>query len=490
MKLVKTKIVSIIVIAAITAIFSSCSEKSKSKSANDSLANGDRIITLARSSDVVSFDPHNQNDSKSITATHEIYDTLVILSTENTFEPALAESWEFTDDTTAVFKIRSGVKFQDGSILTAEDCKYSLLREKASSKVGHLVQMIKSVDVNDDTTFTIHMTEPSAALISSLAHPGSSILSEAYTEGLEAEGKALTDAPMGTGPYSFVKWTPGNSYELKRFDGYWGEKPQNGGLIVKIIPEEAARTMALEAGEVDLLIDVSSQDVNRIQENKKLKLIEYPSTRIEYLVINTQKAPFDNVLVRKALNCAIDTQSIITVAANGQALPLDTYLASCALGTSEDVVTYSYDPEQAKKYLEEAGYADGFECSIMVGNDTRARTAQVIQANLAEIGITVTIDSMDAGVFYEKAGEGAHEIGVSGWMANAEPDNTFRPLFHSADSGAGGNYSFHSFADVDALIDEAAKTQDMDKRMENYSKVLKKLGSMLQINYSVLPLFL
>lgn len=473
MKLFK-KVAALTITAAMVFSLGACGSDS-SASTDTSVVLTDKIITMAQTSDVQSFDPHGQNNSYSINATNEIYDTLVRLGTDNEFLPSIAESWEFTDDTTVVFHIRDDVKFQDGTDLTAEDCVFSLMREKESSKVGHLVSMIESVDVDDDYTFTVHMNEPSAALISSLIHPGSAILSKAYTEKLEAEGGSLSDAPMGSGPYSFVSWTPGDNFELKRNDNYWGEKPQNGGLIVKIIPEEASRTMALETGEIDVLIDVSLQDVDRIKENTDLTLVEYPSTLLQYMVINTSKAPFDNVLVRKALNCAIDTESIIAVAANGNADALHSYIAPCALGYSDDIVTYAYDPEQAKAYLKEAGYEDGFDCTIMVGNNTRARAAQVIQANLKDVGINLEIEQMDGGVFYEKTGEGAHELGIAGWMANAEPDNTFRPLFHSADTGAGGNRSFHSFPEVDTLIDEAAQNQDMTQRLENYAEAMNIL---------------
>lgn len=469
------KMMAVTLTAAMVLSLGACGSASTSNNGDDSVALADKIVTLAQTSDVQSFDPHGQNNGYSICATNEIYDTLVRLNTDNEFVPSIAESWDFTDDTTVTFHIRKDVKFQDGSALTAEDCAYSIMREKESSKVGHLVKMIDSVDVDDEYTFTVHMNEPSSALISSLSHPGSSILSKAYTEKLEADGKALTDAPMGSGPYSFVSWTPGNNFELKRNDAYWGEKPQNGGLIVKIIPEEASRTMALEAGEVDVLIDVSLQDVNRINENKDLNLVEYPSTVIQYMVINTSKEPFDNVLVRKALNYGINTKSIIEVAANGNADVFHSYIAPCALGYSKDIVTYDYNQEKAKECLAEAGYENGFDCTIMVGNNTRARAAQVIQANLKEIGINVEIKQMESGVFYEKTGDGQHELGIAGWMANAEPDNTFRPLFHSADTGNGGNRSFHSIAEVDTLIDEAAQIQDMTKRIDNYAKAMNIL---------------
>lgn len=433
----------------------------------------DAIIKMAQSTDVISFDPHNHNDVSSANVTRHVFSNLVKLTTDGEFVGDLAESWEFLDDLNVKFTLKPDVKFHNGDVLTAEDVKFSLERQKNSSKVGHLVKMIDSVEVVDDLNVIIHMNEPSSALISSLAHSGGAILNKKVVEELDATGKTMDSNMIGTGPYKFESWNPGDSVSLVRNDEYFGEKPANGGLQLRVITEESSRTIALETGEIDVVLDVASTDANRIRDNSELDLVEYESTQVEFLVMNTQKAPFDNPLVRKAINHAVDKESIITVAVNGEATPQTSYLGDGAIGYSSDVTAYDYDLEKAKALLAEAGYANGFECTVYVASDIRSRAAQVLQASLAQIGVTLRIEQMDSGVFYDKTGTGEHDMALTGWVANAEPDNTFRPLFHSSNIGSGGNRSFYVNPTVDGLIDEAAITQEMDERLENYAEVLR-----------------
>lgn len=444
-----------------------------STSSSNVVKGEDGIVKMAQSSDVISFDPHNHNDVASSNVTRHVFSNLVKLTTDGEFVGDAAEGWEFLDDLNVKFTLKSGIKFHNGDVLTAEDVKFSLDRQKNSAKVGHLVKMIDSVEVVDDLNFIIHMNESSSALISSLAHSGGAILNKKVVEELDAAGKTMDSNMIGTGPYKFESWNPGDSISLIRNDDYFGEKPANGGVQIRVITEESSRTIALETGEIDIVLDVASTDANRIRENSELDLLEYESTHIEFLVMNTQKAPFDNVLVRQAINHAVDSEAIITVTVNGEATPQESYLGDGAIGYSSDVTVYDYDLEKAKALLAEAGYADGFECSVYVASDARSRAAQVLQASLSQIGITLKIEQMDSGVFYDKSGAGDHDMALTGWVANAEPDNTFRPLFHSSNVGAGGNRAFYVNSTVDALIDEAAVTQEMDKRLENYAEVLR-----------------
>ncbi len=165
--------------------------------------------------------------------------------------------------------------------------------------------MIDNVEVVDDLNFIIHMNQPSNTLLTSLAHSGGAILCKSYTEKLEAEGKKIADAPMGSGPYTFVSWQAGSQLELKRNDNYFDKEraAKNGGIILKPITEETSRTIALENGELDLLLNVGTNDAQKIRDNENLALDEYQSSQVEMFVMNTQKAPFDNPLVRQARCC-------------------------------------------------------------------------------------------------------------------------------------------------------------------------------------------
>lgn len=441
-------------------------------------AAGSSTITIGCSTDLTSLDPHNHNDTASAYATRHIYNNLVKMNENNEFVPNLAESWEFADDTTVNFTLKDGVKFHNGETLTAEDVKFSLERQMESPKVGHLLYMIDSIEVVDDLHFTIHMNAPSNALISSLFHSGSAILCKSYTEGLEAEGKSLESAPMGCGPYKFVEWVPGASYTLEKFDDYFDPETaaKNDKLVFKIISEESARTIALENGELDLLVNVGTSDAQRLRETEGIALDEFGYTSVEYFCGNTQKAPFDNKLVRQAMNYAINKEDCIIAAMNGEAVRADSYLAESAIGYYDTAVKYEYNPEKAKELLAEAGYPNGFTFSVYLAGDARSRSATAIQANLASIGVTMNIEQMEASTFYERTGNGEHEACMAGWVANAEPDNTYRPLFTSEKAGAGGNRSFYKNPEVDALVDDAATNPDPAKVQEDYETILKTLS--------------
>lgn len=436
----------------------------------------DAIIKIANSADVVSFDPHNHNDSASAIATRHIYSNLTVLDEETgEFVGDLAESFEFVDDITCAFKLKEGVKYHNGADLTSEDVKFSLERQKESSRVGHLVTMIKDIEIVDDYNFNIILEEPSSALISSLAHAGGAIFDKDTVEETEAAGETVEANPNGTGPYVFESWNPGDNYTLVRYDDYFGENALNGGLEVRVITEESSRTIALETGEVDILATVGLTDAQRIRETEGIELVEYTSTQIEYLAFNSSVAPFDDVKVRQAISHAINKDDVIAVGVSGEGVPNSSYLGAGAKGYSADVTEYEYDLDKAKALLEEAGYNNDLTFNIMVRSDQASREAQVIQASLAEIGVTVTIEQMDSAVFLERTGNGEHEAAILGWFANAEPDNTFRPLFHSNTLAAGGNRAFVSNEEVDALIDEAAQVHDYDVRQECYDEALKLL---------------
>lgn len=454
------------------------SDQGNSTKGSSGEAGGSQAINIGINTDVSSLDPHNHNDTASSYATRHIYSNLVRLTDNNEFVGDLAEKWEFVDDMTVEFTLKEGVKFHDGTALTAEDVKYSLESQKESPKVGHLVSMIESVEVKDDTHFIIHMNTPSNALISSLNHSGCAIYSKAHVEKLLADGKKIEDEPMGTGPYKFENWTPGASFTLVKNPDYFDPEraAQNDKLTFKVIPEDSARTIALENGELDLLIDVPFTDAGKIRDNDKLALDEYTSTHVEYFTVNQSKAPFDNVKVRQALSHAINKGDALIASINGEGKVFDNYIGEAAIGYYDVVTKYDYDVEKAKALLEEAGYGDGFTFNCYVSNAKRANSATVIQANLAELGITMNIEQMEASTFYEKTGNSEHDSCIAGWVANAEPDNTYRPLFTSGNAGAGGNRSFYKNPEIDKLVDDAATNSDKAAVQKDYETILKTLS--------------
>ncbi|MEF9983372.1 MAG: ABC transporter substrate-binding protein [Oscillospiraceae bacterium] len=458
--------------AMVISTFAGCTGKNQTTDGKSGTKTGGKqIIRIAQASDVLSFDPHKINDFNTSTALRHIYSTLVKLTPDNQIVGDLAESWKNIDEKTIEFKLRPNVKFHNGETLKAEDVKFSIEREMASSAARHMVKDVESMEVVDDLTVIMHLKKPSAPIFASLTYALSGILCKSHVEALEASGKTIDDKPNGTGQYKFGSYKSGDQTVLVKYDDYFGEKAANDQLVLKIIPDGAARTIALETGDVDIVNDVNFVDVNRIIENDKLDLINYPSTGFEHVLINNQKKPFDNVKVRQALNHAVERASIIKVAANGQAVAADSYISSGAMGYSKNVTVYDYDIAKAKALLAEAGYPDGFEASILVFTDQRNRTAQVLQASFGEIGIKLSIESMEKGAFYEKTNVGDYDMAILGWTADADPSEIFDGMWHSAALGETGNRQRYINPEVDKLLEEASAEMDMAKRLVTYEKI-------------------
>lgn len=469
---------SLIAATMAAVMMTGCGGGGASDDSSDSASSADKSaktdIVIGMGSDISSLNPYKQNDINSCYVARSLYSNLIRVTPDNKFVGDLAENWEIIDPKTAKFTLKDA-KFSNGEPVTSEDVKYSIETQKASSKVGHLVEFIEDVEVVDDKNFVMHLNKETNSLISSLAHACSVIMCKSYCEGLEAEGKNVDDYPMGSGQYIFDEWVASSTVTLKKNPDYFDPEraAQNDSITFKVIPEESARTIALETGDVDMLVDVSSTDAQKIRENEKLAMTEFDMTAIEYLCINCEKSPFDDVKVRQALNHAIKKEDVLIVAANGEGKIMDTYFTPVAIGYYGTEKTYEYNPEKAKELLKEAGYENGFEITCLVSSPARAKAATVIQENLSKVGITMNIEQMESATFFEKINNGEHDVCITGWVPNAEADNTYRPLFMSEKSGPGGNRSFYKNPEVDKLVDEAAVSLDQAQIDANRGKVLE-----------------
>lgn len=434
------------------------------------------VINIGQTSDILSFDPHAQNDLGSASVLRHIYDTLVRIGPDNQLVPCLAESWEIADDNTVVFKLRPGVKFHNGDPFTAEDVKFSLERQKKSARQAYNVAIVESVEVIDELTCRVRLKEPATGLLlSSLSHYGSSIVGKSATEKVEATGQTINDKPIGTGPYSFVSFKANDRTVIEKNPDYFGKMPANDQLVFKIIPDGSARTIALETGGIDLLVNVESVDVKRVRANKKLFLEEYASTWMEFIILNNAKPPFDKRVVREAIAHLVQRDGIIRVAESGEATPLFSPIASGAYSYTADVPHYDYDVAKAKALLAEGGYPDGFECKVYLFGENRSRTAQVLQALFEEAGIALSVELMERGAYYDTVGDGVHSMALGGLISSYDPDATFSPYFYSKSTGRMGNRWFYNSPAADALIDGAKREADPEIRLKMYADLQRQI---------------
>ena len=449
---------------------SSQTEATDNETATDENATLKDTLIWAQSADVFSFDPNIGKETVAIQVTGNIYDTLFTIDTEGNIIPMLATEWTQDDEVTYTIKLREGVTFHDGSPFTAEDAAYSIMRAVESPAVNYIAKFVDHVDIVDDHTIKLVTVEPYAPAIRNLTHPGMGITCKAYAE---ANGEdILKTAPMGTGPFKFIEWKQGDSVTLERFDDYWAGPAPMKTLIMRVIPEAAQRTIALETGEVDIAYDISPNDVSRLNETDGVSVVTKASLMCYYIGMNFQNEYLGNQKVREAIRLAIDVEPMIDAILYGGAQLATTVLAPACFGFVEDAPVIQADVEKAKALMAEAGYADGFDLTITVNEEqTRVEMCNVIQSQLKEIGINLKIDVVEQSTYVDIVGRGDHELCFQNWTTStADADYTYYPLYHSTCWGSQGGRAFGEIPGIDAIVEQAKGETDPDKRIELYAQ--------------------
>lgn len=471
----KFKSILSILIASIMLLLTACgsSNNSGEKSDGDENAGKDQIV-LAQSADPKSLDPYGTTDTPAGRITTQVFETLVARDEEGNIVPALAESWDIVDDSTYVFHLRKGVKFHNNEEFKASDVEFSF---KKISESPHASSVRATIDFEnskavDDYTFEMKMTEPFGPILNHLCHQVMAIVNEkAYTEA----GDSVSQNPIGTGPYKFVTWKAGDRIELTRFDEYWGEKALTKDVIFRSIPETASRSIEVETGGIDVAIGIQPSEIERLESNPNVTIERHAAPSTNFLAMTTNKAPFDNVKVRQAINYAINKQAIIDVVYQGTGMVAKGPMSPTIWGFNEGLEPSEYNPDKAKALLKEAGYEGGLNITITTNEDqVRLDISEMIQAQLSEVGINVEIVTLEWGAFIEKVYVGALDMFVLGWTADTgDPDYALYASFHSSMKGEGGNMSFYNNTKVDALLDEGRKSTDEDTRLKAYEEAQK-----------------
>ena len=480
----KKVLLSVLILAMLLSMFSGCATTNPNDPNTDGPDSSDQdsqgspsdkvTITVGVSQDILSFDPHGYTGIASTIPGRHIYDTLVRIMPDDSLEPCLAESWEVIDPQTIEFKLRDDVTYHNGQPFSAEDVKFSIERHLGTTYTLSMVSAIDHVDVIDEYTCRVILNTPATSMtLTNLAYPTCGIVDKTTVEELEAAGETLDENPIGTGPLKFVEFMSGDHVTLAKNEEYWGEPAKMDEMILRIIPDDSARSIALETGEVDILLNVPTTDYDRIRENSDLVLEEYASTGMEFAYLNTQKAPLDNKLVRQALSHLVQREAIIEIAENGEGIPLYSPIAEGHRYYMPDVVHYDYDVEKARELLEEAGYGDGFELSLICINQPRARTGQVLQEAFAQVGITLNVELIENSAYLEMTRNGEHQIALSSWTSSVDPNATFPSLFSSGPLGSANNRSLYNNPEIEPLLEAGLAGSTFEERYEIYSEVQK-----------------
>ncbi|MDA3951476.1 MAG: ABC transporter substrate-binding protein [Spirochaeta sp.] len=445
------------------------------------------VLVFARSGDSVGLDPARETDGESFYGSTQIFDNLVEFVPGTTeIRPALAESWDIADDgLTFTFHLREGVEFHDGTPFNAEAVKFSFDRQRNEDhpyfdlgpwKYWGYMSMSDIVDdivVEDEYTVRFDLKKVEAPFLANLAMDFAAIVSPTAVAEL---GEDFKNNPVGTGPFSFVEWVKDDRIVVERNEDYWRRPAYLDRLVLRVIPDATARFLALQAGEVDVIDFPSPEDLEAMEADPDIELIQQPGLNVGYIAMNNDKEPFGDVLVRRAVNHAINKQDIIDAVFGSAGQPATNPIPPTMWSHNDDIDPYEYDPERARELLAEAGYPDGFETDLWAMPVSRpyfpdGRTvAEIAQANLAEVGIDAEIVSFDWGTYLDRTDSGEHEMALLGWTGdNGDPDNFLYVLLSSdAAEIPAGNIAFWRNDEFDTLIEEAKTTFDMDRRTELY----------------------
>lgn len=387
-------------------LFTGCGGSDSGSKANEF---GD-TLRVGCASDISTMDPTNFTDLQTQLAMAAVYSRLVKFNDKLEIVPDLAAEWENISDLEWHFTLNEGIKFHDGTDLTSEDVKASLMRAKEQTLIAHIVAYVEDVIIEDDLNFIIKTSEPFAALLNNLADFACSILPSELIE----SGNDFAKNPVGSGPYVFKSWTPSDKSVFTKFDDYFDQEKasQFENLELRVIPEGSSRTIALETGEIDINASVLPSDYKRVKENEELGLYENSANRLCGLYFNENMEPFNNADFRRAIEYAVDKKAVIQASQEGLGEELTSMLPSLVIGSID--AGYTYDVEKAKEYLEKSGYKqpEGEKFTINTMYDSYTKMAVVIQENLADIGIDVEISQGTPASQLEQCGLGNYEMAL------------------------------------------------------------------------------
>jgi peptide/nickel transport system substrate-binding protein len=443
-------------------------------------------LAIGAGAPATSIDPHFYNASPNNSVAMHLFDTLVTRDAFARTGPGLAAGWEASADGLAwTFRLRPGVQWHDGHPFTAEDVAFTLARAPAVPNspggFGGFLAAVREVEVVDPLTIRIRTHAPSPLMPASLASVA--IIARHAAEGAATEDFNVGRAAIGTGPYRFISYTPGDRVVMERNPAYWGPAPAWQGVNYRFITNDGARTAALLAGDVDLIDQVPSADLARLKANQRLRLSEITGLRMIYLGLDYRAEnppgitaatggpigpnPLRDVRVRRALSAAINREAIADRIMEGTATPTGQWLPKGAYSHAESVAVPEFDPDGARRLLAEAGYPQGFRITLFAPNDrypNDAKTAQAIAGMWTRIGLPTSVDALPWTTFSPRSARQEFGVRLIGWgSVTGEASYTLVNVigtFSRERRWGAVNAGRYSNAALDALTAEAIATID------------------------------
>jgi dipeptide transport system substrate-binding protein len=415
--------------------------------------------------------------------------------------PGLAEKWDISaDGLTYTFTLRKGVKwhnhraFKPTRDFNADDVIFAFERQWKEDNPYYKVtstnhsyfndmgmpKLLKSVTKVDDYTVRIVLNKPEAPFLANLAMPYAAIQSKEYADAMLKAGtpEKIDQEPIGTGPFFLVQYQKDAVIRYKAWPSYWGGKAKIDDLVYSITPDASVRWAKLPKGECHVMPYPNPADLEAIKKDPNVQILEQPGLNVGYLAYNTTKKPFDDVRVRKAINMAINKKAILDGVYLGTGIAAKNPIPPTMWSYNDSVKDDPYDPEGAKKLLAQAGLGNGFTTDLWAMpvqrpyNPNAKRIAELMQADLAKIGVKAEIKTFEWGEYRKRMQAGEHQMGMLGWTGdNGDPDNFLHTLL-GCDSAKtnGSNVAKFCFPAFEDLVDKAKTVSNQGERAKLYER--------------------
>ncbi len=447
---------------------------------NEASAGSPKRLQVAMISEPASLDVHLVPDVPSYWVIEQTGNRLVRFNESMELEPELATSWEWIDDLTIEFTLREGVTFHNGEPFTAQDVKFTLERRLDPDLGSPNMRFVQEIDLDtieviDDYTIRFSTSRPFAPFLNNLAHSSGVILNQ---KAVEQYGDEYGQNPVGTGPFKFVEWSSGDYVLLERYENYWEGPAKVDELQFRFIEQASNRTIELETGRVHIAEDIAPSDLDRIDNHPNITLLRDLDLMVSYAGMNNKREPFNDVRVRQAMNYAVDTEALVEAVYEGLGQKAQAPVNYTILNPGDqagEIKQYGFDPEKAKQLLAEAGYPDGFTFTAITDPfDQRVNSAEIVQAYLSQIGVTMNIEIVEWSVLLDRAGNrGDYDMMFLSWTSSSgDPEMATRPFYGGA-HGAAGNRVWYQNDRVDELLELGMQEPEWEQRWEYYMEAQK-----------------
>ena len=435
-------------------------------------------LRMAWAQDATGLDPHTQTAFSSLRLLELIYEPLVRLDAQLNVVPAIADSWEFSEDgLTLTFKLNPDAKFSTGTAVTSEDVKASLTRlldEATAAAARSNFLSIASIDTPDPQTVVFNLSQPDAPILVAMATINAAVVPASAI----ADGSVATTA-VGSGPFKLDQWDPNSSETLSVNADWAGGTIAYDGINISVLPDETAILASLRAGQTDFALLNDPLVATLVPNEPNLQLNAIPGLAYNVLQLNPSRPPMDNLKVRQAISCAVNRQEILDTALLGEGKLTGPLTMPAYASDPSTLFCATQDIEKAKALMAEAGFADGFTATVIAANGeppVASAEAQVLQSQLAEIGVKLEIEMMELNVYVDTWLAGDFDMAVA--QNGGRPDPY--PMYNRYFTKDGNLLKVSNYVDdeLDSLLQQGRVETDVAKRKEIFQKFEAHLTEM------------